>query len=288
MLNDRQFSEPRRPDHEVRCCDNLELLSSLESESLDLIYIDPPFNTGRARAKASSSHGFRDNWSGDVAGYLEFLAPRLLHMHRVLKQSGTIYVHLDWHAAHYVKVFLDELFGYENFLNEIIWHYRTGGLSKRWFARKHDNILSYAKCKGRHTFNLLRGGAFRTEGMNFDEEGRPFKSTKSGRLYFNPEGPAVTDVWDMPFLSTVALERSGYPSQKPLKLLERIISASSNAGDVVADFFCGSGTTLVAAKRLGRGSSGCDISAQAVEIAKQRLEETGESAERRQRQSGGS
>jgi len=206
---------------------------------------------------------------------LAFLRPRFEQMHRVLSEHGSLYVHLDWRSVHHVKVMLDGLFGRVNFLNEIIWSYRTGGRSSRWFARKHDTLLLYARQAGRHTFNLLHEGAFRTLGLHRDEDGRPYKVTRKGRLYFHPEGPAMTDVWEIPFLSTVSNERCGYPCQKPEALLERIIRASSNEGDLVADFFCGSGTTLVAAKRLGRRYLGCDVNERAVAIARNRLARLG-------------
>ncbi|HUU85693.1 MAG TPA: site-specific DNA-methyltransferase, partial [Phycisphaerae bacterium] len=143
------------------CGDNLVLLGELPDGVCDLIYIDPPFGTGQRRVAADrgdAAVGFDDPRSGGIDGYLEFLRPRLQHMHRVLSEKGSLYVHLDWRAAHYVKVLLDTIFGADNFLNEIIWSYRTGGRSKRWFARKHDTILLYARCAGRHTFNLLRDG----------------------------------------------------------------------------------------------------------------------------------
>jgi len=201
-----------------------------------------------------------------------FLRPRLEQMHRVLGSRGSLYVHLDFRIVHYVKVLLDEIFGQGNFLNEIIWSYRTGGRSMRWFARKHDTILLYAKRLGEHTFNLQRGGDFRTLGLNRDEQGRPYKTTRRGRLYFHDQGPALTDVWELPFLSTVARERNGYPAQKPIALLERIVRASSNPGDLVADFFCGSGTALVVAKQLGRHYLACDCNAAAVAMTQERLQ----------------
>ena len=197
--------------------------------------------------------------------------PTFTSMRRVLSDKGSLYVHLDWRTVHHVRVLLDSIFGADNFLNEIIWSYRTGGRSTRWFARKHDTILLYARRAGHHTFNLLRDGQFRTLGLNRDQTGRPYKSTRKGRLYFHADGPALTDVWELPFLSTVSKERLGYPSQKPEALLERIIKASSNEGDLVADFFCGSGTTLAVAKRLGRHYLGCDLNPAAVKIATTRL-----------------
>ncbi len=254
------------------CCDNLVLLRGLPDSCCDLVYIDPPFGSGRIRKGAGGGGSmFADSARGGIGGYLAFLRPRLVQIHRVLAPGGSLYVHLDWRVVHHVRLLLDELFGAGNFLNEIIWTYRTGGRSRQWFARKHDTLLLYAKQTGRHTFNLLRDGRFRTQGLNYDGQGRPYKSTRNGRLYFHPDGPALTDVWDLPFLSTVAAERTGYPSQKPEALLERVIQASSNAGDLVADFFCGSGTTLAVAKRLGRRYLGCDSNPAAVEVARERL-----------------
>lgn len=259
---------------DICCCDNLDLLHSQPDGLVDLVYIDPPYQTGRQRRNRRSNHAFDDEWTDGLDGYLSFLRPRLAQMHRVLKASGTIYVHLDWRVVHHVRLMLDELFGCDNFLNEVIWSYRTGGVSRQWFGRKHDNILVYAKCKGSHTFHLLREGTFRTDGLNHDDQGRPFKSTRAGRLYFDSRGPAITDVWDLPFLSTVSLERCGYPAQKPLALLNRIIRASSNPGDLVADYFCGSGTTLVAARDCQRHYLGCDNNPDAVAIAQRRIEQT--------------
>ena len=256
----------------VVCCDNLVLLDKLPAESCDLTYADPPFGSGQQR-KGTGACGptFADPARGGIEAYTDWLRPRLEHMHRVLSPRGSLYVHLDWRTVHHVKVLLDSIFGPANFLNEIVWSYRTGGRSHRWFARKHDTILLYVKRSGKHTFNLLRYGEFRTRGLNYDAQGRPYKSTRRGRLYFHPDGPALTDVWELPFLSTVSRERNGYPSQKPEALLERVIRASSNEGDLVADFFCGSGTTLVVAKRLGRRYLGCDSNPQAVKLATERL-----------------
>lgn len=251
--------------------DNLTFMARLPGQCCDLIYVDPPFCTGKERTRGDGRHKFADHWPGGLKAYLDFLQPRLEQMHRILKPAGSLYVHLDWRAVHYVKVLLDDIFGEGQFLNEIIWSYRTGGLSKRWFARKHDTILLYARQAGKHKFKVLRAGAFRTDGMNFDEQGRPYKQTRAGRLYFHPDGPALTDVWEIPFLSTVSLERTGYPTQKPEALLERIIEASSEPGDLVADFFCGSGTTAAVAKRLGRRWLTCDISPEAVRMARKRV-----------------
>ena len=256
----------------VALSDNLDFMRRLPDASCDLIYSDPPFNLDRQVGKTGDDAcGFSDRHDGGLKGYLAFLEPRLREMHRLLAPTGSLYVHLDWHAAHYVKVMLDEIFGIRNFLNEIVWHYRTGGRPARWFMRKHDTILLYARSAGQHTFHQQRAGSYRTDGLKTDEDGRLFKSTRNGPLYFHADGPAVTDVWDIPFLSTVARQRTGYPTQKPEALLERIIHASSNEGDLVADFFCGSGTALAVAKRLGRRHLGCDINEQAVAITHRRL-----------------
>lgn len=252
--------------------DNLPFMRRLTDGCCDLISIDPPFCTGRAPRRGRA--GYSDQWSGGIKSYLAFLFPRLVECHRLLAPHGTLYVHLDWRAAHYVRIQLDTIFGGGNFLNEIIWHYRTGGVARHWFSRKHDTILVYAKKLGRHRFQQIREGRFRTDGLNYDEKGRPYKSTKKGRLYFHAAGPALTDVWDLPFLSTVSLERVKWPTQKPLALARRIIAASSRPGDLVVDFFCGSGTTLVAAKELGRRYIGCDVSGEATAIARKRLNET--------------
>lgn len=252
--------------------DNLPYMQRLPDGCCDLISIDPPFCTGRTPRRGRS--GYSDQWAGGIKSYLAFLHPRLVECHRLLAPHATLYVHLDWRAAHYVRIQLDTIFGADNFLNEIIWHYRTGGVVRQWFSRKHDTILMYAKKLGRHRFAQIREGRYRTDGLNYDESGRPFKSTKKGRLYFHADGPALTDVWDLPFLSTVSLERVRWPTQKPLALARRIVSASSRPGDLVADFFCGSGTTLVAAKEMGRRYLGCDASRQATTIARKRLAKT--------------
>lgn len=258
------------PDACLVCCDNLLLLEALPDAVCDLIYADPPFMTNTVR-RESGGRWFADRWTGGLDAYLAFLKPRVAAMRRVLAPSGTLYMHVDWRVSHHVRLLLDNVFGPTNFLNEIIWTYRTGGAARRWFARKHDTIFAYAHQVGRHTFNLQRGGAFRTDGLNFDADGRPYKNTRNGRLYFHPDGPTLTDVWDIPFLSTVSGERVGYPAQKPEALLERIIAASSNPGDRVGDFFCGSGTTPTTARHMDRRIIACDLSPEAVQLTRKRL-----------------
>ncbi len=266
----KQFQFERMCNYLI-CDDCLNVLRSLPDESIDLIYIDPPFCTQSRRNTTKDSHRYEDYWSEGLKGYLEFLTPRLEEMRRVLKMSGSIFIHLDYRTVHYVRVELDRIFGGRNFMNEIIWSYRTGGVGRRWFSRKHQNILVYAKKLGQHKFRVIREGKFRTDGLNYDEKGKPYKTTRKGRLYFNPAGPVLTDVWDIPFLSTVGKERTGYPDQKPIELLLRIIRAVTDENDMVADFFVGAGTTLHAAEILNRRWLGVDINPLAVKLSGRRL-----------------
>lgn len=264
---------------QVCVADNLPFMRRLSDATCGLIYTDPPFDlSDRNRFALRGAISQREAPIDSLGDFLDFLRPRLVEMHRLLSDRGSLYVHLDWRTVHYARVMLDDLFGRESFLNEIIWSYRTGGRSARWFSRKHDTLLLYARKPGRHTFNRLRHGAYRTRDLRLDADGRPFKTTRNGRIHFHPDGPAVTDVWDIPFLSTVSKQRTGYPSQKPEALLERIVRASSDEGDVVADFSCGSGTALVVAKRLNRHWLGCDINPEAVAITQRRLDQVSSGA----------
>ena len=258
----------------VSHADNREWLRAQADDSADLIYLDPPYCTGRGRAGRQPRHTFNDSCSGGVKGFIESLAVRVEQCRRILKATGSIYLHLDWHAVHYAKVMMDEVFGAGNFLNEIIWSYRTGGNCPQWFPRKHDTLLLYARQLGQHTLHPIREGRYRTNGLIYDGDGRPYKTTLKGRLYFDPRGPLSTDVWEIPFLSTASAERTGYPTQKPEALLRRVIEASSNVGDVVMDPFCGSGTALVVAKQMGRRWVGCDSNKAAVELTRRRLRKT--------------
>lgn len=259
--------------------DGLDVLRQVPDGSIDLAYLDPPFGTGQVRRLTSirtgtgerarvgfggrtyrwevvSEHQYRDDMSLD--DYLSFLYQRLAELHRALKAQGSVYLHLDFHAVHYARLLLDEIFGPENFLNEVIWAYDFGGRPKDRWPRKHDNILWYAK-SSRWTFN--REGIDRVPYMAPGLVG-PEKAAI---------GKLPTDTWWLTIAPTNGAERTGYPTQKPLKLLERIIVASSNQGDLVADIFCGSGTTGVAAKRLGRRYLLVDQNPEAVKIAEQRL-----------------
>jgi site-specific DNA-methyltransferase (adenine-specific) len=235
--------------------DNLEVLRVLPDEAIDLIYIDPPFGTGEARRLDSIQTGIgartRTGFGGrtyrwDVVSsiqysdgrimhdYLDFLGVRLVEMHRVLRSTGSIYVHLDFHSVHHVRLLLDEIFGPERFLNEIIWAYDFGGRARDRWPRKHDNILWYSK-SALWTFN------------RDDIERIPYMAPGLVGPDKAERGKLPTDTWWMTIVPTAGNERTGYPTQKPVKLLDRIIRASSTPGELVADFFCGSGTTGVAA-----------------------------------------
>jgi site-specific DNA-methyltransferase (adenine-specific) len=255
------------------------LLPHLEGR-IDLIYADPPFNTGRAyptrigRSEDSrrpgtwkKTAGYDDRWD-DSAAYLDMLGPRLEAMYRLLAPSGTLYLHVDWRASAHAKVLLDEIFGRDRLLNEIIWIYHGPSPIKSAFKRKHDTLLVYTK-SSRYTFNA---DAVR---VPYDDATRKaFASSPRagfGKVPDLARGKVPEDWWYFPVVARLHGERTGYPTQKPMALMERIILASSKKGDLVADFFGGSGTTAVAAARYSRRWILCDQSPIAVETAYRRL-----------------
>lgn len=244
--------------------DNLRLLDALPDEVADLIATDPPFGTGRRRTLQAS---YEDAWESRET-YLAFLRPRLEAMHRVLKSTGSLMLHLDARAIFDVKPILDQIFGDKQFINEIIWHYTGGGRAKRYFSRKHDTLLWYAK--GRQwTFNI---NAVREPYRPTSGYARGGITSRSGKHYGpHPDGTPVDDVWEIPIVNPLSAERCGYPTQKPERLLERIILALSNPGDLVVDPFCGSGTTAVVAERTGRRWIACDRSPEAIAVTTRRL-----------------
>ncbi len=257
-------------------CDNLRIMSALPENIIDLIYLDPPFFTGKERRARSrikeSDDSFGDKWGSGIEGYIKWLSPRLIEARRLLNSTGLIYLHLDWHAVHYAKVEMDRIFGYKRFINEIIWRYRTGGVSKNMFARKHDTILAYSKSQ-KYRIEPWKEKAYtksryRKAGrINYGSGEAEFFSDSNGVYNF----VNASDVWDIPYINSQAKERVGYPSQKPESLLERIISSSTRKGDIVADFFCGSGTTGVVAQKLGRRWILADQSISALEVTRMRL-----------------
>ena len=247
--------------------DILELLKQMESELVDLIYCDILYNTGKK---------FKDfvDKLGTPQEAIEWYRPRLIEMNRVLKETGSIYLQCDYRLVHYLKVEMDSIFGLNNFRNDIIWCYKSQGFSKKQWSNKHDNILFYSK-SNKWIFNLddIREEPseswVKRYGKELEKNG--FFIDGKGKRYDGFVGSPPRDWLDINILPQAHKERVGYDTQKPKALLEKIIKASSNKNDIVADFFCGSGTSLVVAKELGRKYIGCDINPRAVEITKTRL-----------------
>jgi len=260
--------------------DNLKVLGSLDDESVDLIYIDPPFNTGKQQARKQISveqdeNGDRVGFGGnryqtrvigkqayrdDFDDYLGFLEPRLKMAYRVLKSRGSMYFHIDYREVHYCKVLLDEIFGRDSFINEIIWAYDFGGRSKTRWPAKHDNILFYAKNPKQYTFNREA-----VDKIPYMAPGLVGKA-KAER------GKFPTDTWWHTIVGTNSKEKTGYPTQKPVGVLQRIIAASSNTGDWVLDFFAGSGTVGKVCLNMGRHFILVDNNPQAIAVMKKRFE----------------
>ena len=311
--------------------DNLDILREhIPSESVDLIYLDPPFNSkasynvlfGEKSGERSAAQitAFEDTWEwgleserafhevviegkgpkrlgdllqalrtflgqNDMMAYLVMMAVRLVELHMTLKPTGSIYLHCDPTASHYLKLVMDAVFGIRNYRNEIVWHYNTGGKGKKTFLRKHDIIFWYSK-SNQYSFHRdaialprkvgtahLRYGVD-GDGREYYEDFSPRKSGKQYRWYLD-QYLTPMDVWvDLQAINPSANERLGYPTQKPETLLERIIKASSNEGDLVLDPFCGCGTTIAVAERLGRRWVGIDITYLAVNLMKRRLADT--------------
>ena len=276
------FGSPELPPHELYLGDNLYLLRQMPSESVDLIYIDPPFFSNRTYTQIwgddNEVRSFDDIFADGMFSYLAWLNARLWETKRVLKPTGSIYVHCDWHASHYIKTEMDKVFGYDNFRNDIIWSYVSGGVSSRFFARKHDVIFYYVKGDP-STFHVQkeRTKEYREGSVLSDEKGefvwyiRPNTNPKVPKGVKSYIDKILPDVWQIPIVNPQAKERIGYPTQKPEALLERIIKSSSNEGDVVADFFMGGGTTGAVALRNNRRFIGCDISRVAVSVSASRL-----------------
>lgn len=268
--------------NELRCGDNIEVLKTLPDDSVDLIYIDPPFFSNRHYeviwGNGAELRTFGDRWKGGIEHYIGWMVERLKELHRVLKPTGSIYVHLDWHAVHYVKVEMDKIFGYRNYNNDIIWCYTIGGKSKDRFARKHDTILFYRKgssCIFNEKQIRIPRKANSHMALAKDADGREYQykiCKKKEYRYYLDEGKIPEDYWtDIETLNYEDKERIGYPTQKPAALLERIIKASSNEGDIVLDAFCGCGTTIAVAEKLNRKWIAIDVSPVAVKVMTERL-----------------
>lgn len=241
----------------------LDVLNTLPEASIDLIYTDPPFGTQSHQVMERQKNGMvisRVGYYDKFDDYMAWITPHLVQMHRVLKETGTLYLHLDGRWVHYVKVALDEVFGRDNFLNEVIWAYDFGGRGKRCWPKKHDTILVYVKDREKYVFNWddIERIPYMAPGLQKD----PKRAE---------EGKVPTDVWWMSIVGTASKERNGYPNQKPVKLVERAVLASSPAGGVVLDPFAGSGTTGQAAFNHGREFILSDSSPWAIEVMQQRF-----------------
>ena len=322
------MAEPNFQNRALYHGDNLDFLRGMNSESIHLIATDPPFNKSRdfhaTPDSLAAGASFQDRWSwrddihdewlidiqsdypevwsvintakqvygDDMAAFLCWLGVRLLEMHRVLRDDGSLYLHID-HTAHaYVKTLMDAVFGKSNFRNEIVWDYSFRLMDlPRFFNRKHDTLLFYVKSKNAN-FSMPKSDWTREEiiktrkqKIHIDEHGEEWiwmpggKGNSKSRLKrisdIIEEGKALSDVWSIPIISSSAKERTGYPTQKPLELYERIILASSNPGDIVLDPFCGCATTPIAAERLGRQWVGMDIWNGAHQQVLSRLEQEG-------------
>lgn len=261
--------------------DCLNTLKSLEKNSVDLIYLDPPFFTQKIQklSKADRYYEFNDIWESREE-YLNYIKKRLIVMKDVLKDSGSIFLHCDDSASWYLKIVMDEVFGEENFQSEIIWTYKRWSNSKKGLLPCHQTIFFYSKTK-KYKFNTLFCEYSPTTNIDQIQQQREridgkavYKKDSDGNVIQASEkkGVPLSDVWDIPFLNPKAKERVGYPTQKPIELLDRIIKISTDENDIVLDPFMGSGTTLVSAKLLNRRYIGIDKSKDAYEIAQKRLE----------------
>ena len=270
---------------EVYHGDCLSVLPSIPTQSVDLAYVDPPFFTNKTHRlhtrDRSREFSFDDLWSSHRE-YADFLYQRLVQIRRVLSLTGSVFFHCDRNANHLVRALLDEVFGARFFRSEIIWHYRRWSNSQRNLLPTHQTIYYYTKSE-QYTFNMLWEDY--SPATNVDQilqrrtrdahNKSVYRRDGQGKVVVNGEkrGVPLRDVWDIPYLNPKARERTGYPTQKPIMLLERIINLATNEGDCVLDPFCGSGTTLVAAKLLRRNAIGIDISSDAVELTRNRIRE---------------
>ncbi len=272
-------SSEASPPGRIIHSDNLPVLRAMAAGSVELIYIDPPFNTGRAQRRTTirvhrDRDGDRTGFQGaryrtEVVGrsgyddrhddYLAFLGPRLREAHRILTPAGSFFLHIDYREAHYCKVLLDEIFGRASFMNEIVWAYDYGGRTRKRWPAKHDTIFWYAKDPSRYTFNYA------------EMDRIPYMAPGLAGRKKAARGKTPTDVWWHTIVSPTGREKTGYPTQKPLGVLERIVKVHSNPGDTVLDFFAGSGTAGAAAARNGRRFVMVDSSAEAVAVMRERL-----------------
>lgn len=250
-------------------CDNMELLKKVPDESIDLVYCDILYGTGR-------DFGDYQDLKADRKIIEEHYIPRIEEMYRVLKDTGSIYLQMDTRINHWIRCLMDDVFGYNNFLNKIAWCYNTQGYSKKKYSSKHDVILFYSKTK-KYIFNAeqIRNkkpseSTIKRFGKEIEKNGY-FIDFKSKKKIYKLKGSLPLDWFEIKILPYAHKENTNYNTQKPKALLKKIIKASSNEGNIVADFYMGSGTSMVVSKELNRNYIGCDISEKAVEITNERL-----------------
>lgn len=267
----------------VKQCDCLDGLKELVPCSIDLIYLDPPFFTQkiqRLKDENGNEYSFDDTWES-LEEYLNYLKLRLLEMKRVLKNTGSIFLHCDSKASHYLRQILDEVFEYSNFRNEIIWTYKRWSNSKKGLLNGHQTIFWYSKTND-FKFNFKYVDYSSTTNLDQilqerrrNKDGKvEYKTNENGEVILGKEkkGVPLSDVWEIPYLNPKAKERTGYPTQKPILLLEQILEVASDKNDLILDPFCGSGTTLVTSVLMNRNCIGFDINPLAISLTKNRLE----------------
>lgn len=247
--------------------DNLRLMKSLPDECIDLIYCDVLYGTGKNFGDYQDLKPIRSEIE-------KHYMLRIKEMKRVLKNTGSIYLQMDWRISHWMRIVLDDVFGYENFRNEICWQYGLGNNNKkRNWQDKHDIIFFVTKTKN-YKWNEMRGEVTQQMKQKYGhKDEHDYYMMGRGKKYYLKGGKRISNVWDISNMASTSKERVDYKTQKPMALVERIIKASSDEGDLVADFYLGSGTTAVVCKKLNRKYLGCDISEKAIQIAKKRLSE---------------
>ncbi len=268
----------------IYCGDASKVMANhIPDNSIDLIYMDPPFFSNKQYEVLWNDgyelRAFEDRWKGGIENYIAWMEPVIREGHRVLKDTGSMYLHCDWHANAHLRILMDKIFGSKNFRNEIIWAYSTSGRPKDRFPQKHDTIFCYGKTE-KTFFNLKEVKEpyseeyIKTHFPYKDKNGRLYRKRYDAgkwRIYYADEGMIPNDVWDIPYVNSMSPERLGYPTQKPEDLLKRIINASSNITDIVLDPMCGCGTAIAVAHKLARRWIGIDISPTACKLMASRM-----------------
>lgn len=268
------FGDKYQYNGRIYCTDNLNTMKHLgasrQKPEFQMIYMDPPFYSGAKyfsrKPDGTKNLAYSDIWNNGLCEYLEILTERIFAAKEMLKDDGLIWIHLDYRAVHYVKIIMDEIFGMENMVNEIVWGYRSGGASGRRFARKHDTILVYSKTS-KYKFNPQKEKSYNRGALPYNFKGvKEYQDDCGWYTLVN-----MRDIWEIPMVGRTSGERTGYATQKPEELLRRIVLASTDQGDLCGDFFAGSGTLGAVCKSLGRSFVLCDENEDACRIMVDRL-----------------